>query len=117
MSSSVAMIILYSRMLLLSELGGWHAMTMLANRLGNLLSRILIHINSCMSSSISWSRSYAGLYIYWEIRVFHRAVGNTGNYQEILGNTGKYWEIPGNRKAMGTPLWVANIMAWCLNQS
>ena len=39
MPSSVA--IIYSRMLLLSELGGWymHAITMLANLLGNLWSR------------------------------------------------------------------------------
>ena len=31
----------------------------------------------------------AGLSIYWEIRVFPRAVGNTGKYWEIPGNTGK----------------------------
>ena len=34
-----------------------HAMTMLDNFLGNLWSRIRIHITSCMSSSISTSRS------------------------------------------------------------
>ncbi len=48
----------------------------------------------------------SGLSIYREIRVFPRAVGNTG----------KYREIPGNKKPMGTQLWVASIMAWCLNQ-
>ena len=58
MPSSVA--IIYSRMLLLSELGGWymHAITMLANLLGNLRSRIPIHITSCSLSSISRSLSY-----------------------------------------------------------
>ena len=60
--------------------------------------------------------NYPGLSIYREIRVFPRAVGNTGNYREILGITGKYREI-GKRWPMGTSLWVANIMAWCLNQS
>jgi hypothetical protein len=36
------------------------------------------------------------LSINWEIRVFPRTAGNTGNYREILGNTGNYWEILGN---------------------
>ena len=49
----------------------------------------------------------AGLSIYREIRVFPRAVVNTGKYREILGN----------RKPVGTQLWVANIMACSLNQS
>ena len=58
MPSSVA--IIYSRMLLLSELGGWymHAITMLANLLGNLRSSNRIHITSCSLSSISRSLSY-----------------------------------------------------------
>ena len=38
----------------------------------------------------------SGLSIYREIRVFPRAVGNTGKYREIPGNTGKYREILGN---------------------
>ena len=40
----------------------------------------------------------AGLSIYREIRVFPRAVGNTGKYREIPGNIGKYREI-GNQWA------------------
>ena len=44
-----------------------------------------------------------------------RIVNLPGN-KSISQGSGKYREILGNRKAMGTQLWVANIMAWCLNQ-
>ena len=47
---------------------------------------------------------FTGLSIYREIRVFPRAVGNTGKYREILGNTGKYREI-GNQ-------WAHKIYGW-----